>query len=74
MSSSEPINDDVVKKPDAGEKSDAGDPADGEELRFTPEEEEVGPLPAMFLSFLDPHHSIFELCSFECQANSYRLW
>ncbi|ESU08939.1 hypothetical protein FGSG_04190 [Fusarium graminearum PH-1] len=40
MSSSEPINDDVVKKPDAGEKSDAGDPADGEELRFTPEEEE----------------------------------
>ncbi|EKJ69404.1 hypothetical protein NXS19_007520 [Fusarium pseudograminearum] len=41
MSSSEPTKDDVVKKPDADEKKDANDPADGEELRFTPEEEEA---------------------------------
>ncbi|KAL3602463.1 hypothetical protein FPOAC2_06773 [Fusarium poae] len=41
MSSDEPTKDDVVKKPDVDEKKDASDPADGEELRFTPEEEEA---------------------------------
>jgi hypothetical protein len=45
MSSDEPTNDNVVKKPDSEEKKDDNDPADGEELRFTPEEEEVGPFP-----------------------------
>ncbi|GKU04097.1 hypothetical protein FLAG1_06629 [Fusarium langsethiae] len=41
MSSDEPTKDDVVKKPDSEEKKDDNDPADGEELRFTPEEEEA---------------------------------
>jgi hypothetical protein len=50
MSSDEPTKDDVVKKPDVDEKKDASDPADGEELRFTPEEEEVG----LFISCLIP--------------------
>jgi len=49
MSSDAPTKDDVVKKPNAGETKDADDSVDGQELRFTPEEEEV--------RFLNPHHS-----------------
>jgi hypothetical protein len=49
MSSDEPTKDDVVKKPDTDEKKDGNDSADGEELRFTPEEEEVGPSTLLYL-------------------------
>jgi hypothetical protein len=41
MSSDAPTKDDVVKKPNTGETKDADDSIDGQELRFTPEEEEV---------------------------------
>ncbi|KAH7173539.1 uncharacterized protein B0J16DRAFT_192665 [Fusarium flagelliforme] len=41
MSSDAPTKDDVVKKPNTGETKDADDSIDGQELRFTPEEEEA---------------------------------
>ncbi|RGP80174.1 hypothetical protein FLONG3_1708 [Fusarium longipes] len=41
MNSGEPTKDDVVKKPGDDEKKDGNDFSDGEELRFTPEEEEA---------------------------------
>ncbi|KAF4997157.1 hypothetical protein FGRMN_4051 [Fusarium graminum] len=41
MSSSEHGKDEVAKKPDTDGSKDAADPSDGQELRFTPEEEEL---------------------------------
>ncbi|KAF5025940.1 hypothetical protein F66182_1975 [Fusarium sp. NRRL 66182] len=41
MSSTEPNQDDTVKLPDAGLGKDNAEPAEGQELRFTPEEEEA---------------------------------
>lgn len=44
MSTTEPSKDDVVKSPDVERAKDNADAADGQELKFTPEEEEVSGL------------------------------
>ncbi|MGH2208061.1 hypothetical protein, partial [Enterococcus faecalis] len=46
MSSGEASKEDVVKKPEADGTKDNADLSDGQELRFTPEEEEVSVRPS----------------------------